>query len=235
LKNRLLGGPGVSTMPEATAPVDDQLPALRRRLLRRARLVMHDVGTAEDLVQDTLLAVFEGESRRRGDAALSTWAIAILKHKIADWYRSPARWRMVQLPDADFDASGEGADGLQALDGTAAHPAPSSLQPENQAEVRQMMGVINGCLSSLPKQTRHVLMMRAWLGLETAEIAERLGLTVNNCHQILHRARVGLRGCMQQRQMQTSGVSPALPTRAARRAVGACAQPTAGRQGSPPG
>jgi RNA polymerase sigma-70 factor, ECF subfamily len=218
---------------EAITPVDEQLPALRRRLLRRARRVMHDIGSAEDLVQDTLMAVVESQSKRRGDAVLSTWAIAILKHKIADWYRSPARWRVVQLPDADDAISGEGIDAWHDPEGTYALAAPAWQQPENQAEVRQLMGVFDGCMSALPKQTRHVFMMRVWLGLETAEIAEQLDLTVNNCHQILHRARMGLRGCMQQRQIQACGVSPAPPTRAAHRAACACAQPTAGRQGSP--
>ena len=61
---------------------------------------MHDSAHAEDLVQDTLIAVVQQCASYRGDAALSTWAISILRHKVADWYRSPTAKRETQLPDA---------------------------------------------------------------------------------------------------------------------------------------
>ncbi|MDP1692479.1 MAG: sigma-70 family RNA polymerase sigma factor [Burkholderiaceae bacterium] len=199
----------MSVMPAATAPLDDQLPALRQRLLRHARMVMHDIGTAEDLVQDTLLAVFETEAQRRGDASLTTWATAILKNKIADWYRAPARRRMVQLPDDDAQL-GDGIDALYDAEGAYTDPVPPWQQPENQAEARQMMGVLNGCMTALPSQTGRVFMMREWLGFETAEIADRLGLSADNCRQLLHRARMGLRGCMQQRWIEARAPARAL-------------------------
>ena len=44
----------------ADAPsLESQLPALRQRLIRHARYALHDDGLAEDLVQDTLMAVVE--------------------------------------------------------------------------------------------------------------------------------------------------------------------------------
>jgi RNA polymerase sigma-70 factor (ECF subfamily) len=167
----------MSALPDATQSLTEQLPALRQRLMRQARMVMHDAGTAEDLVQDTLLAAFENESRRRGDSTLATWATAILKNKIADWYRAPARRRMVQLGDDD-SRLGDGIDALYDAQGAYADPVPPWQQPENKAEAREMMGVLHGCMAALPNQTRRVFMMREWLGFETAEIAERLSPTV---------------------------------------------------------
>ena len=199
----------MSVMPAATPSLNDQLPALRQRLLRHARMVMHDIGSAEDLVQDTLMAVFEGESTRRGEASLTTWATSILKHKIADWYRAPARRRMVQLPDDDAHLA-DGIDALYDAEGAYTDPVPPWQQPENQAEARQMMGVLNGCMSALPSQTGRVFMMREWLGFETAEIAERLGLSADNCRQLLHRARMGLRGCMQRQWIEARASGQAL-------------------------
>ena len=40
-------------------------------------------------------------------------------------------------------------------------------------------------------------MMREMLGLETTEICAELGITPNNCHVTLHRARTGLRACLE--------------------------------------
>lgn len=186
----------MNTPADATLTLNDQLPALRQRLLRHARMVMHDIGTAEDLVQDTLLAVFESAARRRDAASLSTWATSILKNKIVDWYRAPARRRILQLADDDAQL-GDGIDALYDAGGAYTDPVPTWQQPDNQAEARQMMGVLDGCMKALPVQTGRVFMMREWLGFETAEIAERLGLSADNCRQMLHRARMGLRGCMQ--------------------------------------
>ena len=49
---------------------------LRERLLRHARQAVPDAGTAEDLVQDTLVDMIEGAARHRGEASLRTWAMA---------------------------------------------------------------------------------------------------------------------------------------------------------------
>jgi RNA polymerase sigma-70 factor (ECF subfamily) len=173
-----------------------ELPMLRQRLLRHARYAVHDDSLAEDLVQDTLIAVVEQQSRRRGESSLVTWSVAILKNKVADWYRSPARRRMVQFK-ADDESLGEAVDALYDAGGAYADPVPAWQQPDNRTEQRQMMTVLERCVSCLPRQTGRVFMMREWLGFETAEICERLGVSAENCRTILHRARMALRVCMQ--------------------------------------
>jgi len=184
---------------DATARLEPELPALRQRLMRQARLAVHDSAHAEDLVQDTLIAVVQQWPTYRGDAALSTWAISILRHKTADWYRSPTARRETQLPE----------EGEAALDAALAdqfdetghwrEAVPAWQQPEREIERKQMMQTLEGCLSKLPQQTRRVFMMREWLGFETDEIRDQLGLSADNVRTILHRARMTLRECMQQR------------------------------------
>lgn len=176
--------------------LEGQLAALRQRLLRHARYAVHDHSLAEDLVQDTLIAVVEKHATRRGDASLVTWATAILKNKVADWYRSPSRKRMVQL-DTDDDQMEPGGQALYDANGAYVDPVPAWQQPENREEQRQMMTVLERCLSCLPKQTGRVFMMREWLGFETTEICQRAAISAENCRTILHRARTALRDCMQ--------------------------------------
>ncbi len=178
------------------ASLESELPGLRVRLLRHARFAVNDDSLAEDLVQDTLVAVFEQYGKRRGEASLVTWATAILKHKVADWYRSPARKRMVQF-SADDDKLDDAIDALYDADGAYAQPVAPWQQPDNRTEQRQMMTVLERCVSCLPRQTGNVFMMREWLGFETAEICERVGVSADNCRMILHRARMALRDCMQ--------------------------------------
>ncbi len=193
---------GASATPPAPkrAPIEPalepQLPALRQRLLRQASFAVHDHSLAEDLVQDTLIAVVEQQATRHGDASLATWATAILKHKVADWYRSPSRQRMVQF-DADDDQLEEGVDALYDANGVYIDPVPAWQQPENREEQRQMMIVLDHCVGCLPKQSGRVFMMREWLGFETTEICERTAISAENCRTILHRTRAALRDCMQ--------------------------------------
>lgn len=180
------------------ADLASQLPALRQRLLRQARFAVYDAALAEDLVQETLLAVFEQASDHQGQASLTTWATAILKNKVADWYRSPNRTRFVQQADEPEDT--ELSDGLEALYDATGHyveQVPKWQQPENNLEQRQMMTILEQCSARLPRQTGRVFMMREWLGFETTEICARLEISADNCRTTLHRARMGMRECMQ--------------------------------------
>ncbi len=173
-----------------------QWPWLRSRLLRHARFALHDDSLAEDMVQDTLVTVMQKHASRRGDASLLTWSITILKNRIIDWYRSPARRYTVHLNDDDQKAA-TAIDSLYDGNGSYAESIPRWQQPENAAEERQMMAVLEQCIGHLPRQTGRVFMMREWMGFETSEICERLEVSAENCRTILHRARMALCTCMQ--------------------------------------
>lgn len=173
----------------------EQLGRIRQRLLRHARVVVRDAALAEDLVQECLVAILEHPEAHRGQASLSTWATAILKNKIADWYRSPHQRRRVPVHDDDeiYD------DPLEAIYDASGHyreAVPAWEQPDGQEAEREMMSVLEACLRQLPPQIGRVFMLREWLGFETTEICQQLGMTAENCRTILHRARTGLRRCM---------------------------------------
>jgi RNA polymerase sigma-70 factor (ECF subfamily) len=187
--------------PDTRPALEAQLPELRRRLLRQARLAVHDAARAEDLVQDTLIAVLQQWPAYRGDAALATWAISILRHKVADWYRSPAARREVQLPDADDRALDDALADQFDETGHWREPVPEWQQPESQLQRQQMMRALQTCLNQLSPQTRRVFMMREWLGFETDEIRAQLGLSADNVRTILHRARLALRQGLQASQV----------------------------------
>lgn len=196
------GSPRVGTgSPSTPEPISKnamqpQWPSLRERLLRHARFALHDDALAEDIVQDTLIAVMQQHTRCRGEASLLTWSTAILKNRIIDWYRSPAHRRTVQL-DVDDQKVAAAIDALYDGNGSYAESIPRWQQPENVTEERQMMAILEQCVGHLPRQTGRVFMMREWMGFETSEICERLQLNAENCRTILHRARMALRTCMQ--------------------------------------
>ena len=76
-----------------------------------------------------------------------------------------------------------------------ARPAPWG-DPEEALIQQRFWVVFDACLNHLPASTARVFMMREFLELETAEICQALEITAGNCNVILHRARNGLRRCL---------------------------------------
>lgn len=181
------------------APIQDESWLnLRRRLTRFARMVVREPALAEDLAQQSLVAVLEHPLVQHGEASLTTWATAILKHKISDWYRSPYQYRRVlEGPSESEFAGSPGCDNCDApciyKDNQA---TPTWMQPEGKLAQRQIMMVVDNCVGSLPDLPRQVFTMHECLGFETSEISDRLGVSNDRCRTILHRARVSVRHCV---------------------------------------
>ena len=183
------------------------LTGLRRDMLRFAELQLRDPAAAEDMAQEALAAAVSGQARFSGRTALKTWVFAILKNKIADHLRQ--RRRIVDAAslaretadEADFDEHLFDRKGFWRPD---EHPDDWG-NPESTFAQHQFWAVFEICLTQLPENTARVFMMREFLGFDTAEICRELGIATSNCHVILHRARMGLRLCLDQRWFGPEG------------------------------
>jgi RNA polymerase sigma factor (sigma-70 family) len=87
--------------------VDDHGDVLYRFALARLR----NSATAEDLVQETLLAAFKAKDRFEGRASVRSWLVGILKNKIIDFFRK--RSRETSFSDLEF-MRGELGDRMKA-------------------------------------------------------------------------------------------------------------------------
>lgn len=168
-------------------------------MLKFARLQLRDEALAEDAVQETFAAALTGLDQFRQKAQVKTWVFAILKNKIVDILRDRARMPVVdavleEIPDEAYDDLFDGR-GHWRQDAS-----PSSWgQPEQTLQNRQFWAVLEICLTRLPEKTARVFLMREVLGLETEEICKELALSSTNCLVVLHRARMGLRLCLDDR------------------------------------
>lgn len=177
----------------------NELNALRPDLLRFARLQLRDAGAAEDAVQETLLAALTGSHRFESRSSYKTWLVSILRNKIIDTIRSQSR----EVPASSL-ASDEAGDDLlnDALFDRRGHwkdPAKPGrwADPEASFEQQQFWKVFEACLDKLPAKTARVFMMREFLGFDTDEICKEAGISSSNCWVVLHRARMGLRTCLE--------------------------------------
>jgi RNA polymerase sigma-70 factor (ECF subfamily) len=192
---------------QSTSPLfnDAALTQLRESLLRFATLQLRNREVAEDVVQDTILAALAASDRFDHRASVKTWVFSILKNKIVDVFRDRWNKNRVQLSEAagdetDFDVLFKENGGWQRDE------MPSSWgDPERAFSDKQFWEVFEGCTAKMPEATMRVFFMRELLGLGTDEICKELGITTSNCWVILHRARMSLRLCLQQRWFDMDG------------------------------
>lgn len=175
------------------------LAQLRKELLRFAVLQLRNRELAEDVVQDALAAAFAARKQFEERASVKTWIFTILKNKIVDLLRDRWNKNRVDLIEAagdesDFDVLFQTNDRWQRNEMPAAWG-----DPEKSFENQEFWLIFELCMTKLPDTTARVFSMREFLGLEVDEICKELAISTSNCWVILHRARMHLRLCLQQR------------------------------------
>ncbi|MBC7700364.1 sigma-70 family RNA polymerase sigma factor [Aquabacterium sp.] len=188
----------------AAAPNDDlldsgYLSALRQQMVKFAQMHLSDVHLAEDAVQEALAGALVGAQRFAGRAALKTWVFAILKHKVADVLRHKQR-----MVDASSLCKENEEDATNDLFDRRGHWLSDSRptawdNPQACLEQQQFWLIFEACLDGVPAQLSRVFMMREFMGFETDEICETVGITSANLFVMLHRARLRLQECLGQR------------------------------------
>lgn len=129
-----------------------------RAMVRLAVLLVDDVPSAEDVVQDAFVALHRRSGALRDPAA----AVAYVRAAVVNLSRSVVRHRQVvrkHMRVAEPDH----------VDGADFHVLLSAEHREVLAAVRE-----------LPRRQQEVLVLRFWSGLSEAEIAETLGISAGS-------------------------------------------------------
>ncbi len=177
---------------------EEFLEETRRQLLHFASLQLGDIHLAEDAVQEAMIGALKNVSSFSGRAALKTWIFAILKNKIADTLRQKQRTvnasSLLREEDEDEDFS-------ELFDRQGfwePNERPTAWgNPEISLRQEQFWRVLEACLEALPPRQARVFMMREFIELDAQEICAAVGLTLSNLHVLLHRSRLRLRACME--------------------------------------
>ena len=180
--------PGHTITPSAPTvqPVSwADLAAQRSYLVRFARRRLMDPALAEDLVHDVFEAVATGRAEFGGRAAVRSWLVAILKHKIVDLVRQRVGHDSL---DAALDDSDEGPAQAQTLALALALTCPQP-RPDDVAEQRQLLGRVLQRIGELPATLRDAVELRLLQDQSTADVCRTLAITEQNLFVRLHRAR----------------------------------------------
>ncbi len=188
---------------------DTALLDIRRDMIKFAHLQLRDATLAEDVVQEALAAALSSAREFAGRSALKTWIFAILRHKIVDQIRQQSRTTNISSLSQEEESLDQT---FETLFKSNAHWSPETRpsdwgNPEESLRQQRFWDVFDACLKHLPENTARVFMMREFLEFETGEVCQELSITTSNCNVILHRARNGLRRCLEKNWF-TAGDQP---------------------------
>ncbi|OCX74424.1 RNA polymerase subunit sigma-70 [Acidithiobacillus thiooxidans] len=166
-------------------------------LYRQALFRTSNMAVAEDIVQETLLAAWLGYAGFSGAAQERTWLYGIMEHKIQDYYRLNARTPKISNLEVDDLDSDIEESAFQSNGAWANKPGAWGRDPQEAAESKDFLRIIQGCLNELPEQQRSAFMLREWYGEEIALCARTLAVTANHLSVLLHRARLQISRCLE--------------------------------------
>ncbi|MBD3783359.1 MAG: SigE family RNA polymerase sigma factor [Micrococcales bacterium] len=159
---------------DADLAIGELYAAHARGLVRLAWLLLHDEQEAEEVVQDAFVAAHRRWSRLRDEAA----GAAYVRRAVVNGARSALRRRGVR----------ERYVAVLAAERAAAPPGP-----DEQAVAAEEHDELVRALTHLPQRQREVLVLRYYLDLPEAEIAEALGISPGSVKTHAHRGLAALR------------------------------------------
>ncbi|MCM2422626.1 RNA polymerase sigma factor [Streptomyces sp. RKAG293] len=172
-----------------------------------ARLAMSFVSTratAEEVVQETWLAVIRGIDGFEGRSMLKTWVYRILVNIART--RGAQEHRTVPFTSLLPEDEGPAVDPsrFQAADDphprhwtSSGKPKPWET-PEGHALRGEARVVITAALAELPARLRTVITLRDVEGYDSQEVCTLLGISPGNQRVLLHRARAAVRARLEE-------------------------------------
>jgi len=176
-------------MPTIDPTLDQELRQFRPWLVKQATWRLGDPLSAEDVVQEVLVAAWNGREGLQGDITRG-WLAGILRHKVSDHWRRAGRFS-----EADPCPGGCEEDPYDARGHWAEAPA-SWGNPEEALMSEGFWKVLELCSRIMPPAQYRAFVLREVEERCVAEICQEMEITEANCHVLLHRARMRLRGCV---------------------------------------
>jgi RNA polymerase sigma-70 factor (ECF subfamily) len=173
-------------------------------LKRLAWSYLQDERLAEEIAQETWVAVLKGLERFEGRSSLKTWIFTILTNKAKT--HGQREKRIIFVPEV------EGASNTTpTVDSARFRPSnsdtfaghwvehPSSWEdfPEEQILSRETLDIVRQVISTLPDNQRAVITLRDIEEFSSNEVCNILGISETNQRVLLHRARAKVRGVLE--------------------------------------
>jgi RNA polymerase sigma-70 factor (ECF subfamily) len=155
---------------------DQYYPRVRGFILSLVR----DESLADDLVQETFIRIQQNQERLRDPSKMSSWIFRNAYNLCQDHFR--------KRKESSLDENG-----IKEKTGDS-----EEVGIEKEMEQRQMGECVQDKVNLLPEPLRAVIILFDTMDLSHQEIAESLGITVENVKVRLHRARTKLKAILEE-------------------------------------
>jgi RNA polymerase sigma-70 factor (ECF subfamily) len=165
-----------------------------------AAMKIGDKEAAKDLLQDTYLSALKGMGTFEGRSSPKTWLFRILNNKIVDYFRQQQKTATQPLETDDTRQAIALTDNLFAEDGHwRPQPHPDRWMASSTAhllDTPEFVQALQACMGRLPDKWRYVLHNKYLSEQSADQICQECGLTKSNYWQILHRAKLTMKVCL---------------------------------------
>ena len=168
-------------------------------MTRVARSFLTTSDSADEVVQDTWVAVIRGLDAFEGRSSLRTWVYRILVNTAKRRGERESRsvpWSSWWTDQAESEGPTVDAARFQGPDDP--YPGhwrelPHAWNPESEALTTELRTTVNDSVHRLPSRQRIVVTLRDIEGCTSEEVCSILGITAANQRVLLHRARAAVR------------------------------------------
>jgi len=148
-----------------------------------ARHMLRDPHRAEDVLQDTLVAVARAAGRYEARGCFRTWLMRICRNKCLNVIEAERRRRSA-MRDTD----------LQVLE-----PASDGPSPPERVQAGERVARVRRAISGLPERQREAIVLYAFEQMTYREISEVLDVPIGTVKTLIHRGRVALAEMLERR------------------------------------
>ena len=170
-------------------------------LRRVARTFVSSDAAAEEVVQDTWVAVLDGLASFEERSSLKTWIFRILVNRAKTKGVREARTVPMSAMGSDDEEAAEAAVDPSRFNARGMWSAPPQRwEAETPAKLllrKELGGELERAIDQLPERQRRVVVMRDALGWSSEEVCNVLELNETNQRVLLHRARSRLRALLE--------------------------------------
>jgi RNA polymerase sigma-70 factor, ECF subfamily len=169
-------------------------------MLALARVYVRTRQIAEEVVQETWLAVLNGIDRFEGRSSLKTWVFRILVNTATTrGVREARSFPVSALIDEGpaVDPERFHPDGIAFADEWRTVPSDWRALPEEILMSSETLDVVSRAIADLPPRQGQVIAMRDIVGFGPEEVSATLGVSRENQRILLHRARSRVRAALE--------------------------------------
>ncbi len=177
-------------MSDQNSQITEWVDSYLEDMLKWATYKLSDEEQARDIVQDTFLTAHEKLHSFKGESTPKTWLYSILNYKIIEVYRKKGRKTTPNEMDTLENFFNEKGEWIKA-------ERPQTWDTEEHLlDDPDFQVILKKCLDALPEKWNLCVKFKYLMNTSSDKICQELQITATNFWQIMHRAKLNLRDCV---------------------------------------